>query len=184
MVLHEFLVKTVGEPLVKTVLDTGPKYYSWRHDPYIPVEFSVGAYRFGHSQVRPSYRANFGTNGDDIGQQFFAFFSDHQLDPTDVDPADLRGGCRAPRRFIDWQTFFDKRTPLWFYVLREADLKQSGQRLGPVGGRIVAEVIIGLIRGDRDSYLRQDPEWTPTYGAGDGFTMVDLLNTAEVVAKL
>jgi len=49
----------------------------------------------------------------------------------------------------------DKRTPLWFYILREADVREGGQRLGPVGGRIVAEVIIGMIKGDPDSCLRQ-----------------------------
>ena len=232
IVLHEFLPKTVGNSLVRAILDDGPKHYKWRNDPFIPVEFSVGAYRFGHSQVRPSYRANFGTSATDAAQQFFALFIDHTLTAA-ADPGDLRGGCRAPRRFIDWQTFFDfgdgrvrrnkridtklssvlfellgqpadqsdslatrnllralamkvpsgqrvaramgedvlaperprrlkpfhleRRTPLWFYVLREADVLEDGQRLGPVGGRIVAEVIIGLINGDRDSFLRQDP---------------------------
>jgi hypothetical protein len=53
-----------------------------------------------------------------------------------------------------------------------------------VGGRIVAEVIVGLIQGDRTSYLRQDPDWTPTYGSDDDFTMVDLLRTAGVVASI
>ena len=78
----------------------------------------------------------------------------------------------------------ERRTPLWFYVLREADVLEDGQRLGPVGGRIVAEVIFGLIQGDRDSFLRQDPRWRPTYGANDEFTTVDLLKAAGVVAAL
>jgi hypothetical protein len=78
----------------------------------------------------------------------------------------------------------DRRTPLWFYVLREAEVAAGGEHLGPVGGRIVAEVLVGLIRGDRQSYLRQDPDWTPTYGSGDSFTMVDLLNAAGVVAAI
>ena len=249
----------MGKATVKSVLEHGPQHYRWRNDPYIPVEFSVGAYRFGHSQVRPSYRANFGTSATDATQQFFALFTDH-TQPASDDPADLRGGKRAPRRFIDWQTFFDfgddrvrrnkridtklssilfdllgqpadeaqslaqrnlirgltmkvpsgqrvaramglprlgaadlddlkpfhleNRTPLWFYVLREAQVFEDGQRLGPVGGRIVAEVIIGLLLGDRDSYLRQDPDWKPSYGHDGAFTMVDLLKTAGVVAAL
>ena len=45
--------------------------------PRIPVEFSVAAYRFGHSQVRPSYRVNFGPTG---GSPFFAFIFDDSID--------------------------------------------------------------------------------------------------------
>ena len=192
-------------------------------------------------------------------QQFFALFLDLAAADPD-DPADLRGGRRAPRRFIDWQTFFDfgdgrvrpnklidtklssvlfallgqpegeptslatrnllrnltmevpsgqrvaramqlpelapadladlaplsldQRTPLWFYVLREAEMTAGGEHLGPVGGRIVAEVLIGLLNGDRQSYLRQDPDWTPTYGTGGSFAMVDLLQAAGVVATI
>ncbi len=170
LVLHEFLPTTVGQALVDDVLANGLQHYHWRNDPFIPVEFSVAAYRFGHSQVRPSYRANFATSADDPLQQFFALFLDPAAADPD-DPADLRGGRRAPRRFIDWQTFFDfgdgrvrpnkridtkllqlpelapadlqdleplhleRRTPLWFYVLREAEVTAGGEHLGPVGGR-------------------------------------------------
>jgi hypothetical protein len=48
----------------------------------------------------------------------------------------------------------------------------------------VAEVIIGLLWGDRQSYLRQEPDWTPTYGTGGAFAMVDLLRAAGVVAAI
>lgn len=257
LVLHEFLVATVGTDIAEDVLTNGPTHFRWRNDPYIPVEFSVAAYRFGHSQVRPSYRANFGIHATDPTQQFFALiFDPAAADPAD--PADLRGGCRAARRFIDWQTFFDvgdgrsrpnkkidttlssvlfdlmgqppgqatslatrnllrgltmkvpsgqriakamqlpvlssgdladledlhlhQRTPLWFYILREADVAANGEHLGPVGGRIVAEVLVGLVAGDRQSYLSQDPDWTPTYGTDDDFTFVDLLRTAGVLS--
>jgi Animal haem peroxidase len=44
-------------------------------------------------------------------------------------------------------------TPLWFYILKEAEYLADGERLGPVGGRIVAEVIIGLLRADPASYM-------------------------------
>ena len=60
----------------------------------------------------------------------------------------------------------------------------GGDHLGPVGGRIVAEVLTGLPNGDRQSYLRQDPDWTPTYGTGDDFAMADLLTAAGVVAAI
>jgi hypothetical protein len=69
-----------------------------------PVEFAVGAYRFGHSQVRPSYRANF--TGNPGGTPFFAMIFRETASPAG-DPDDLSGSVRAPRRFIDWPTFFD-----------------------------------------------------------------------------
>ena len=67
--------------------------------------------------------------------------------------------------------------PLWFYVLKEAEARGAGNRLGPVGGRIVAEVLLGLLRADPDSYLTVDPTWTPTLPRHDGvsFGLADLL---------
>jgi hypothetical protein len=91
----------------------------------------------------------------------------------------------ADADLVDLAPFeLQNRTPLWFYILREAHVVADGSHLGPVGGRIVAEVIVGLIGGDRFSYLRQDPDWTPTYGSGDEFTVPDLLQAAGVVAPL
>jgi hypothetical protein len=64
-------------------------------------------------------------------------------------------------------------TPLWFYVLREAEL--NGGRLGAVGGRIVAEVFHRAMEGSRISIIR-DPAWRPTFGPDrNTFRMVDLL---------
>ena len=60
----------------------------------------------------------------------------------------------------------------------------DGEHLGPVGGRIVAEVIYGLIEGDNLSYLGQDPQWTPTYGTNGTFTIVGLLTKSGTVATL
>jgi hypothetical protein len=104
MILHEFLPLTCGQEVVDDVLQKGRRFYDWRNGPFMPVEFSVAAYRFGHSQVRPSYRANF--TGNPGGTPFFGFiFTPTPSSPTD--PDDLSGGTRAPRRFIDWPTFFD-----------------------------------------------------------------------------
>ena len=69
-------------------------------------------------------------------------------------------------------------------MLREAQVQASGERLGEVGGRLVAEVLIGLLRGDSQSYLRQQPGWLPTYGTNGTFTFVDLLRAAGVVAAV
>jgi hypothetical protein len=77
---------------------------------------------------------------------------------------------------------FHKKTPLWYYVLKEALLQHRGQRLGQVGSRIVAEVIFGLLRADPESYLKA-PGWTPDLPRRNGsttglFTMTDLLTFA------
>jgi hypothetical protein len=52
-------------------------------------------------------------------------------------------------------------TPLWYYVLREADARTGGHRLGPVGGRIVTEVLVGLIDADATSFRRNSHDWRP-----------------------
>jgi hypothetical protein len=70
------------------------------------------------------------------------------------------------------------RAPLWFYILREAALEAGGAHLGPVGGRIVAEVLIGLLAGDPLSYLSVNPTWKPTLPSRTPgtFTLTDLIN--------
>jgi hypothetical protein len=53
-------------------------------------------------------------------------------------------------------------TPLWYYILRESYALAEGNRLGPVGGQIVAEVFVGLIDADSTSYRRAAPQhWRP-----------------------
>jgi hypothetical protein len=52
-------------------------------------------------------------------------------------------------------------TPLWYYILREADACTGGHRLGPVGGRIVSEVLVGLVDKDPTSYRQNNQEWRP-----------------------
>ncbi len=262
IIVHEFLPLTIGQSRVDTLLGSVRATSS----PKIPIEFSVAAYRFGHSQVRPSYRVNFGPSG---GSPFFAFVFDDSIDPADPDPADLRGGKRAPRRFVDWQTFFnfgdgnfrpnkridaklssvlmqlpgsraptpglpsdgiqslasrnlmrhvnfgipsgqaiawrigataltpaqlpelatygmDRSTPLWYYVLKEAEVMEGGLQMGPVGSHIVGTVFIQLLKSDTSAYLRAAPNWTPTLPsatAGD-FRITDLLKFAGVVPPL
>jgi hypothetical protein len=73
-----------------------------------------------------------------------------------------------------------ERTPLWFYVLKEADLKRNGNGLGPVGGRLIAEVVVGLLRADASSIFHQ-PTWRPDWGVKLGeFSMADLLRIARL----
>jgi hypothetical protein len=55
---------------------------------------------------------------------------------------------------------FAGNAPLWFYVLAEAQAL-GGERLGPVGSRIVTETFVALLMQDGHSFLRQDPLWKP-----------------------
>jgi len=71
-----------------------------------------------------------------------------------------------------------QHTPLWYYILKEAEQRGNGERLGPVGSTIVSEVFVGLVHGDRLSYLwLKGKHWKPELPSktpGD-FTMADLL---------
>ena len=79
---------------------------------------------------------------------------------------------------------FVDSTPLFYYILKEAQLREDGLRLGPVGARIVAEVFVGLLQLDPDSYLSVQPGWVPTLPTHDGtpesFRMIDFLTFAGV----
>jgi hypothetical protein len=67
-------------------------------------------------------------------------------------------------------------TPLWLYVLRESAVRQGGDRLGEVGGRIVGEVLAGVIARDPESYLAIEPGWTPTLPGHEArFRLRDIL---------
>jgi hypothetical protein len=53
-------------------------------------------------------------------------------------------------------------TPLWYYIQREADIRCGGDRLGPVGARIVGEVLVGLLNLDPASVRHAPDDWRPT----------------------
>ncbi len=87
---------------------------------------------------------------------------------------------------------FAGKAPLWFYVLAEANaqwMKAKGTKkgkdanqvpvtLGPVGGRIVAETIIGLMLADSHSFLNQHPTWQPPNAKNGVYTMGDFIKEA------
>ena len=86
-------------------------------------------------------------------------------------------------------TVFAGNCPLWTYILAEAmkhretvkipvkeSVTISTPRLGPVGGRIVAEVFLGLMFGDSNSLLSLDPNWQPKAGAN--FALRDFVKYA------
>jgi len=251
MVIEEYLRPLVGSEILDRVLVTDEatgarhaqlRFFRWKQQPFMPVEFSVAAFRFAHSQVRASYQLN------------------AMLDPKHIflptfDPAPLEhlGGFRPlPRGWtIDWGLFFvvdgsspqlsrridtkvtgpmaqlppmlDRArrplalldllrgkalglpsgeavaramgtavpdaelslvapTPLWYYLLREAEVVSEGRRLGPTAATIVAEVFVGLLDGDPSSFLRAAPNWAPTLPSAEPkrFTVVDALRFAGV----
>ena len=74
-------------------------FYNWRREPFMPVEFSVAAYRFGHSMIRSDYRLNAGTERD------VPIFTRGRLLH---EKGDLRGFRPLPSGFtIDWSFFIE-----------------------------------------------------------------------------
>jgi hypothetical protein len=256
IVAHDFLPRIVGQEMAARVLISDVtaervqrRFYRWRGRPFIPVEFSGAAYRFGHSMVRDLYEVNAragdlpvfssataaGELGDLRGfrplpaaleiewERFFEVAAERPpqssfaLD-TGIAPAlrhlpvevsdepelprlNMRRGAAlglpsgrdvaramAETPLTEQQLRFHvvpagalrdelmRAVPLWYYVLREAKELHHGAHLGPVGGRIVAEVLLGLIEGDPSSYISQWPAWRPELPphAGD-FTMADVV---------
>jgi hypothetical protein len=292
MVLRDFLGKLVDMNDVSSALRKREFYrfekFSLYQEPYIPVEFSVAAYRLGHSMVRGGYSHNrvfdaqpfirsfvfSGLSGNILGdlaadqgnpppipgepvvaalpsdwindwRRFFDLGTDvgqedglarnrarlidpylvqamHQLPGGDEngDPANhpslaVRNLARGVKMLLpsgqdvashmgikalapgeiadsgrDGKVAKDHglhmKTPLWYYILKEAQLRQKGVRLGPVGSRILAEVFVGLLQGDPESFVCMHPGWTienPTWepdlmGEGKGFAMTDLIRLA------
>jgi hypothetical protein len=86
---------------------------------------------------------------------------------------------------------FLERTPLWYYILAEAAVlgkeegqnQEGGQRLGPVGSTIVAEVLVGLVRRSPDSILDPRTDWEPNLPSAQPgtFTLPDLLKFGGVL---
>ena len=253
VVVHDFLARIVGQDVLGEVLVTAKKtgkiraelaFFTWRSQPFLPVEFTAAAYRFGHSMVRPAYRINdtlellpiltdirVANRLQHLGgfrvlpkgwtvqwKHFFpldggadALQLSRRIDTRIAEPMrNLPPAIDDARRSLGLLNMLRGRalqlpsgqavaaamgtavpdatlgltgeTPLWFYLLREAEVVAEGRTLGPTGGRIVAEVLIGLLKGDPMSFLRQAPAWKPELpSAKKGtFTMVDLLRFAGV----
>jgi Animal haem peroxidase len=261
-VIHDFLPRFVGDQLVgpngtvyKEVAGKPPvinlNYYKPTNRdgrPFMPVEFAVAAYRFGHSIIRPFYVINGSGIVDVFGPAGGFNLNGGRPIPADlvmvwknILPVDPTFPARPPRK-IDTKLSIPLSTlpgsavpppdptthlavrnnlrgkrvglpsgqqvaramrvtvlsnatlglsndpgwggeaPLWFYILKEAELPPyKGERLGPVGGRIMAETLVGLLQRDPNSYLYLNSAWkpappiAPTTGK---FEFVDLLKYA------
>ena len=110
------------------------------------------------------------------GQQMATFLRNRGVTLTKLTKAQIRNGrdgtdldgLTGPQRDA-----MLRDTPLWFYVLREAELNRG--RMKGVGARIVAETFHRAMEGSEVSIVR-DPTWRPTLGPNNNtFRMVDLL---------
>jgi hypothetical protein len=79
---------------------------------------------------------------------------------------------------------WEAESPLWIYILKESEALEQGERLGPVGGRIVGEVLVGIIDADPESFRATDRSWSPTLPAREPgrFSITDMLAPAETSA--
>ena len=100
------------------------------------------------------------------------------LSPQQIEDASGERGAGQGAR----DAGFEDRTPLWYYVLAQAEALREGRRLGPVGSTIVAEVLVGLVRRSPDSVLNTNNPGPDLPAATPGeFTLSDLLRFAGVL---
>jgi len=101
--VYKVALKAKKTPDGRKIWDTGlDDVYSWKHQPYMPVEFAGAAYRFGHTMVRNSYQTNHPERG--FGQ-FVPIFDNN---PGTSDPDDLRGfRPMTAANSIQWDWFLD-----------------------------------------------------------------------------
>jgi Animal haem peroxidase len=110
------------------------------------------------------------------GQQMARFLKNKGVNVQTLTRTQLRDGKNGAE--LDSLTQAQRKalldnTPLWFYILREAEL--NGGKLKGVGARIVAETIHRAIEGSTSSIVR-DPTWRPTLGPNNTtFRMTDLM---------
>jgi hypothetical protein len=243
IVLNDFLPRLIGATLTEELLREGPQHFlavERDRDPFIPFEFADAAYRYGHSQIRHSYRirrdaAPVPIFPDLVGFRpvpaervvdwalLFDFAEDEPAERAkkidgrlprslielpvaitgEVSDGDLRSlavrdlergsGVSLPSGEAVAAEFgaepltgdelalpdeWPGETPLWFYILKESEERCGGDRLGPVGGRIVGEVLVGLIDRDPESFRANEPDWRPTLPGEheQGFGLTDLLS--------
>lgn len=115
----------------------------------------------------------------------------HRAPPVGTPSGDAElDALRAERRAIGqrFRQAHGDHTPLWYYVLREAEWYgvtkdpgdiRGGQHLGPLASAIIADTFIGLLEADADSY-RKVPGWEPldVISNGNTFGLPEMLKWA------
>lgn len=85
---------------------------------------------------------------------------------------ELAQGAGAQLKGILHQGGFLNATPLWYYILKEAEVRENGKRLGDLGSWIVGKTFIALLRADKKSYLNHQNGygygWHPDMGVVPG----------------
>ncbi len=271
IILKDFLPKIIKQSVLNQVLSEGNRFYFPERDSaFMPLEFSVAAYRAGHSLVRNSYNWNRLFNDDPkslsatifelslftgrgkldgknnlvrdwlVNWNWFYDLSNHnhkqkfnfapRIDtkiapllgflpnsngefpgifgretslaamdlyraralslPSGQDVAKIILGTKErilkPEQLANLlpenlKYVFSIETPLWFYLLAEAEIEENGQTLGEVGSRIVAETFVALLRLSKPSILEDEFKPKPEFcGYGGKFGMPELL---KFVAK-
>lgn len=110
------------------------------------------------------------------GQQMVAFLKNKGVTLTKLTNAQVRdgnNGVSLSSLTPQQRTLVLQRTPLWFYLLREAEF--NGGKLKGVGARIVAETFHRAMEGSNHSIVR-DTNFKPSLGPNNQtFRMTDLL---------
>lgn len=106
------------------------------------------------------------------GQQMAEFFGATPLSAGEIKTG--REGASLEGLHADECAELTANTPLWFYLLREAEVHGRGLQLGAVGSRIVAETFHRSMEVSRHSIVR-DRGWRPSLGRDQKVCMPDLL---------
>lgn len=264
IVLNDFLPLITDNNVLSDVLNNGSKFFIVNDNeiPAMPIEFSVAAYRLGHSMIRDDYEWNrvfqsggpgplgtlrflfqfTGLSGNLDGEptlpsnwiidwtRFFDFtnfdginnhpkFNNARLIDTalanhlknvpgfppgpdsslsvmnlirgkivglptgqavanlfNTQPLTKEQIASGPHKDVILQNGFETQTPLWYYILKESEILNNGKNLGPVGSRILVETFVGLIKGSKNSIIK-DSNWKPSLSIRnvEDFSMSDLL---------
>jgi hypothetical protein len=171
VVLNDFLPGTVGAERAGRLVEDGPQRFGRRDGTvaiplasliHLPEDITgvLDEVDYESLAVRDLQRGV--ATGLPSGEAIARLVDAQPLDPGEI-------GLRE----YGWQG----ETPLWYYVLREAEAQQDGELLGEVGALIVGEVLTGIVDHDPGSYRAVDPGWQPTLPSHEParFQLVDLL---------